>query len=319
MKKILVFLLTIVLTCAPMSLVAFAIGEEIRIYGSNWTPGFFEVASSVSYNGKFVYVADVNNSRIQVYDNNFKPLFWFGGYGENEGAFIEITGLSCSGKNIYVTSIESHTEKNGRVQLFSEDGIFRTEFMQHNGRKDYLKASELSNGNVVAITEETFCVFSNTGKFLKVFSNISGEVFLSIKDVTTVPTYGFAFIDKNKRGFFVVDNELKEVKAYGEEYVYLPSAIAYSNGTYFVADSNGKIFIFDNEKRFKKSIETNIYTQAIEVLSNDTLVIASVLKRGLTTLNIETSSTNTIQIEPKNDLELHWPIAICLDNNDLII
>jgi outer membrane protein assembly factor BamB len=318
MKKIFILLIIFVLTCTPIYLIALASREDIRIYGSNWTPGFFEVASSVSYNGKFIYVADVNNSRIQVYDNSFKPLFWFGGYGQKIGAFIEITGLNCSGRTTYVTSIDSHSEKKGRLQSFSEDGILKAVFAEHNGRSDYLKASELSNGNIVAITEETFCIFSNTGKFLKEFSDIAGEVFLSIKDITTFPPYGFAFIDKNKRGFFVVDNELKSIKVYGEEYVYLPSAIAYNNGTFFVADSSGKIFIFDNDKKFKKSIETNIYIQAIEAINNDTLVIASLLKRGLIVLNIETSATKTIQIEPKNALELHWPVAICLDNNDLI-
>jgi len=224
--------------------------QSIKTFGLPWVSGFFESPSDISFNGESVYVADSNNSQIHVYDTNLKPSFWFGGYGSRDANFIEINGIYSTSDSIYISSIDSHSLKSGRVQSFTNDGIYKSTFENPKIRSDFLKIAYLSNKTIAAITEDTLCIYSNTGKLIKETKLILDSIFLSLEDIVTIPGYGFAFIDRNKRGFFVIDNNFKEIRTYGEEYIYLPFAIAFGRNQFFIVSSNGNINIFSKNGSF---------------------------------------------------------------------
>lgn len=74
-----------------------------------------------------MFVSDLKNNRIQIFDENGKLLSMFGREGGGPGEFRAPAGLSFDRvDNLYVTEIG-----NDRVQVFNNKGQFLTMF----GRK----------------------------------------------------------------------------------------------------------------------------------------------------------------------------------------
>ncbi len=69
-----------------------------------------------------MYVADLKNDRIQVFDKTGKYLFGWGSTGSEPGQFKAPAGIGIdSDDNIYVSEIG-----NDRVQVFDKKGNFIT-------------------------------------------------------------------------------------------------------------------------------------------------------------------------------------------------
>ena len=135
-------------------------------YGSQ--PGQNMKSEFMDIRGGRLYLPDIGNHRINVFDLAGKPLFDFGGPGSAPGKFNnpEAAKFSSDGK-LYVTDL-----KNDRVQVFDTDGkplaIWgRTgsgegEFKSPAGlavdRHDNVYVSEIGNNRVQ--------VFDKSGKFL---------------------------------------------------------------------------------------------------------------------------------------------------------
>jgi DNA-binding beta-propeller fold protein YncE len=74
-----------------------------------------------------VYVADVDNHRIQKFDSQGVFLTKWGTEGDGDGQFIEIADLAIDlQNNVYVVDY-----KNNTVQKFDQDGIFLLGWGQH--------------------------------------------------------------------------------------------------------------------------------------------------------------------------------------------
>jgi DNA-binding beta-propeller fold protein YncE len=115
-----------------------------------------------------LYLPDIGNQRINVFDLAGKPLFQFGGRGTALGKFDnpEAAKFSSEGK-LYVSDL-----KNDRVQVFDAEGTPLTSFGRSGtgegelkspaglafDRHDNLYVTEMGNNRVQ--------VFDKTGKFL---------------------------------------------------------------------------------------------------------------------------------------------------------
>ena len=78
-------------------------------------------AAKVSSEGK-IYVSDLKNDRVQVFDLNGKFLFGWGKTGSGQGEFKAPAGLAIDkNDNIYIAEIG-----NNRVQVFDKKGNFIT-------------------------------------------------------------------------------------------------------------------------------------------------------------------------------------------------
>jgi hypothetical protein len=294
--------------------------EAIRIIGSSWTPGFFEIASDISANDDWIFLSDMNNSKIKVYAHDLTPLFDFGGYGTEQGNFIEIRGLCASSDKLFVASIDSFSSKTGRIQAFTKNGIFINDFEKPKQRSDFLRIAELKNKTLVAITERSLCLYNPEGKLLREVQSILGQSFLFLQDLVAVPDKGFAFLDRAKRGFFLVDPDLKNIQQFGEEHLSIPISLDYFDNKYIIADANGNVHLFQQNGRFIKTIATGIYSNGIQALSSNRLLITSALRRGITLLDLSTGKIQETFIEAKNSNELHWPDSIAINSKkDLYI
>ncbi len=288
--------------------------EPIRIIGAPWTPGFFEIASDISANEEWVFLSDMNNSKILVYTHDLTPLFNFGGYGIKQGNFVEVRGLCATSEKLFVASIDSFSAKTGRIQAFSKNGIFLNEFEKPKQRSDFLRVCELKNKTLVAITERSICLYSPEGKLLKEVFSIAGQAFLFLQDAVVVPDKGFAFIDRAKRGFFLVDPELKTIQQFGEEHLSIPISLDYHDKKYIIADANGDVHLFLQNGRYQKTIATSIYSNGIQAISPNRLLITSALRRGISQLDLSTGKIQELFIEAKNAQELHWPESIAINS-----
>ncbi len=288
--------------------------DLIQIIGYPWTPGFFEIASDINANDEWIYLSDMNNSKIQVYSKDLMPLFHFGGYGLDPGNFIEIRGLCATPQKLFVASIDALAQKTGRIQAFSRRGIYEFEFDKPKQRSDFISIAALKNNNIAAITERSLCIYNADGKIQNEVQSITGHSFLFLQDIVSVPDKGMALIDRAKRGFFIIDPELKNIQHFGEEYVNIPTAIDFFDKRFIVADANGDLILFQQNGRYIKTIATGIYSNGIQSISSNRLLMTSALRRGIAQIDLNTGKIQEIFFEPKNNLELHWPESIAINN-----
>lgn len=80
-------------------------------------------SAKFSSEGK-MYVADLKNDRIQVFDPDGNFLMTWGSTGNGDGQFLTPAGIAIDkDDNIYVTEIG-----NNRVQVFDKNGTFITKW-----------------------------------------------------------------------------------------------------------------------------------------------------------------------------------------------
>jgi sugar lactone lactonase YvrE len=99
-------------------------------------PYSLAISSYGSYAG-YIYVADTNHHRVQVFDNlgNFK--FSFGTYGTNPGQFNFPKGIAINTINgrVAVSDTENH-----RIQIFEPDGTFVAVYGNYGSLKGQFKS-----------------------------------------------------------------------------------------------------------------------------------------------------------------------------------
>lgn len=318
MKKVR-FTVCLVLTMLVLILpVKAALENNIQIYGANWVSGFFEVASDIHGDSHMAYIADQNNSQIQVFDENLKPLYRFGGYGEKEGNFIEIHGIYFDHESLYATSIDSFKEKKGRIQQFDQHGIYQRTFTLPEKRSDFTALTKTENNTIVAITEGSICTYQENGSLIQEAFMIKNVSFLFLQDITSLNHDQIAFIDRGRRGFFVSNVELTELKIIGEEYLSIPIALSFFQQKIYIADANGEIFCFSLNGKLLKSIKTNLYINGFLMLSSQKILATSPLKKGLFQIDWNTAKIEETHQLPSNELELHWPSKLWVDDEENI-
>jgi outer membrane protein assembly factor BamB len=293
--------------------------EFIQSFGSVWISGFFETASDLTGNDEMVYIADMNNSQIQAYKRSLEPLFHFGGYGINDGNFTSIHGIYADNTSLYTASIDSFSQKRGRIQVFSKMGLFQKTFDRPERRSDFLRVTKTRDNLIVCITENTICIYSTDGKLIKETNQALNIPFLFLQDITSLPDKTFAFIDRGRRGFFIANTAFSKVTLFADEYLSIPVAITNYMQKIFVADANGTIFCFSIDGKLIKSISTSLYINGLFLLDSNTILATSGLRRGIFKIDFNSEKVTEIKIEPNRELELHWPSSIASDGETIYL
>lgn len=120
-----------------------------------------------------LYLPDVGNHRINVFDLAGKPLFDFGGPGTAPGRFNtpEAAKFSSEGK-LYVTDL-----RNDRVQIFAADGKFLASFGKTGSGPGELKSpaglafDQDDNVYVTEIGNNRVQVFDKGGQFVAMWGS----------------------------------------------------------------------------------------------------------------------------------------------------
>lgn len=104
---------------------------------------------AIAPNGNIV-VADYQNDRVQIFDEEGRFLRIIGKHGDAEGEFDRPFDVAVSvDGNILVTDYENH-----RVQIFCDDGTFLKAFGSHGGNGGQFD----SPGGVAVSAEGLVCV-----------------------------------------------------------------------------------------------------------------------------------------------------------------
>ena len=85
-------------------------------YGSGKGQFKFPTGVAVDGSGKYVYVTDFNNTRVQKFTSSGGYLLKWGSFGSGDGQFNGPIGVAVDGSgNVYVTD-----SGNSRVQKFGD-------------------------------------------------------------------------------------------------------------------------------------------------------------------------------------------------------
>jgi DNA-binding beta-propeller fold protein YncE len=81
--------------------------------------GQFNIPNGLDIEGDEVYVSDIGNNRVQVFDRSGTFLRMWGTFGTGDGQFNSPGGVHVEGHEVYVTDLA-----NNRVQVFDSSGTF---------------------------------------------------------------------------------------------------------------------------------------------------------------------------------------------------
>ncbi|MGR3178287.1 MAG: 6-bladed beta-propeller [Candidatus Anammoxibacter sp.] len=212
---------------------------------------------SETKHGAYLYVADSDNNRVQMFGTNGKFVLQWGAKGSGDGQLNYPINLSVdSNGNVYVVDAG-----NNRVQKFAPDGSFVIEF----GNKDEGKGVLLfpqgivvgSTGNIyVTDSNHLVMMFDPHGKFIKEWGG-KGD-----KNGKFCSPRGIAY---DRKGFlYVVDAGNHRIQKFNEQgkfistwgskgtddgMFYFPQGLAFDNdGNVYVTDTgNNRIQKFDSK------------------------------------------------------------------------
>jgi len=179
-------------SCCGDSLNEYPVGDRccnspLKILKAEGVLGFsFKWGSQGSGNGQFntpngiaisndrVYVADVSNHRIQVFDLNGQYLNQWGSLGNGNGQFNIPAGVAVNNNQVYVTDSSNH-----RIQVFDASGNFITKWGSQgtgNGQLYYPEGIAINNNNgyvyVADLYNHRIQVFDLNGQYLNQWGSL---------------------------------------------------------------------------------------------------------------------------------------------------
>ena len=119
---------------------------------------------------------------VQVSPHQYKHVFTFGSRGSGPGQFHLPHGISINDNTGHIAVADSG---NNRVQIFSADGCYIREFGPHKGRKaevlrDPRSVAFTKNGELIVYQPGKISLFSESGHFIKHFTNKHLKVLMSL-------------------------------------------------------------------------------------------------------------------------------------------
>ena len=131
-------------------------------------PGEFFSPIGIDVEPWFVYVADLDNHRIQKFDSHGSFLMEWGSQGIGDGQFIQVTGVAVDGNGYVFVSDNA----NNRIQKFTTSGVFVTAWGDTgNGAGEFMFPRGLAVNSVGHLyvsdgTNHRVQKFDNNGVFL---------------------------------------------------------------------------------------------------------------------------------------------------------
>ena len=126
---------------------------------------------AVDSKGGRIYLVDISDSKVAVFDLEGKPLFTFGKKGEGAGEFNRPLPITINNKGEIIVG----DTVNSRIQIFDRDGKFLRKFGE---RGDSAASFQIIKG-VAVDSEDNIYVTDGKANQLKIF-NTKGEALIAI-------------------------------------------------------------------------------------------------------------------------------------------
>lgn len=225
-------------------------GDQLFTFGEGGSdPGQFDFpyGISVDIDGK-IYVADMYNSQISIFDKNGDFIDYFAyEYSEN-GTFISPAGLRIINETVYVTDVDANKvfvfDLQGQLLLeVGEEGMEEGQLLAPNA----VTADEVGNIFVVDTVNDRIQMFDDEGNFIRVIDGSKNEndqsVLLNPRGIG-INSKGSIYVVSNMTNYIYVFNkdgeQLDRFGGIGQGLgqLHLP------NGLFI--DSRDNIYVTDN-------------------------------------------------------------------------
>jgi Ca2+-binding RTX toxin-like protein len=193
-----------------------------------------------------IYVVDLENRNVQVFDSQGNFRSTFGSYGTGNGQFnIPQDLVQDQNGNIYVVDSRGYN-----VQVFDSDGAFLRKFGSQgtgNGQfTDPLNIALDNQGNIYVVdrSRKNIQVFNNSGTFLRqIGSSGTGDGQFSDPQTLAIDKNDNVYVaDAGSDNVQVFDNTGKYLRKFN----LLRSGIYNTNTVDMAIDSSGNIYLLDN-------------------------------------------------------------------------
>ena len=223
----------------PIEVKPFVIGTFNRI-GTGDGQFNYPRAIAVSNVTDHIYVADFNNNRVQIFDEDGNYISQFG-VGAPTGMVLNSTGY------IHVTDTANH-----RIQIFDEDGNYISQFGSGPGNGNGIfnspQAITMNSTHIFVVDAKNYRIqiFDHSGNYVDQFGQLGQDPHQFLRPTAIV---------LNADNIFVADFASDKIKAFTKSGNHLesfgtdidgPSAIAIRGDNIYVASQvNGKVIVFD--------------------------------------------------------------------------
>lgn len=139
----------------------------------DYKDGKYMVAYTPKRAGKHTVAIDVNGKalagspwKVEVSPHHYNPVFEFGTSGRQQGQFDWPVSIAVSKETGNIAVADGD---NKRIQLFSSDGKYLSEFGQSSETEKLSKPNSvafMSSGNITVLDSNRIFMFSETGNFL---------------------------------------------------------------------------------------------------------------------------------------------------------
>ena len=240
-----------------------------------------------------IYVSDLTNNRIQIFDSNGQYVDQFGAEfggkgGGKDGQFFNPAGIAIdSNDNIYVAD-----SKNSRVQIFTSDGTYLNKFEGFNSGVDGFRQP------------------------IDIAINSTGHIYVADRLYSSILIFNSDLVYQSHFGDFGRGNyEFRN-----------PNSIAIdSNDNLYVSDyGNNRISIFDNDSTYQRQFGSNgtgdgqfDLPHGIAIDSNDNIYVSDIRNDRVQIF----SNNGTYQgqfggvINGTGDGQFNYPRHIALDSD----
>jgi tripartite motif-containing protein 71 len=229
-----------------------------------------------------LYVSDSKNNRVQAFIRGNVFQLAFGGYGQNEREFDNVSGICSNAQNLFIVD-----SANSRVQVISPQGVFSYQFGKFGSNDgELIFPTDIAiHGQrlyVVDTGNNRINLYDLAGKFIKSFGR-SGKS----DGEFNFPT-GLAIYEER---IFVVDSLNHRIQIFDMEGSYLsnfgwfgseekafnqPRGIYVDDGIVYVADTgNRRVQTFTTAGVFKDQITYDGFKRPFDVAILENRVIVS--------------------------------------------
>ena len=241
----------------------------------------------IAINFTHIFVADTDNHKIQIFDNNGNFVHQFGVQGDEDGEFEYPIGIITNSTHIFVSD-----RGNDRIQIFDKTGNYAGQFGSNGFVDGAFKhphgiATNSTHIFVADTNNNRIQIFDINGNFVRLFGSFgtANGQFKAPLDIAANSKHLF-ISDRGNDRIQIFDNAGNYVSQFGSNGTgdgefYNPRGITTNSTHLFVVDSgNHRVQIFDNNGTYVHQFGSNgngdrEFRNPVGITSNSTHLFVS--------------------------------------------